>query len=68
MGGAYQRLLDLAAVCRLGSSQAVSVFGIRTKRKYVMSAVMKVAKKDLSLAELMGNAHEQVAHYRSLLG
>lgn len=33
-----------------------------------MSAVMKVAKKDLSLMELMGNAHEQIDHYRSLLG
>lgn len=33
-----------------------------------MSAVMKLAKKDLSLMELMGNAHEQIDRYRSLLG
>lgn len=33
-----------------------------------MSAVMKLAKKDLSLAELMDCAYEQIDQYRSLLG
>lgn len=33
-----------------------------------MSAVLKLAKKDLSLAELMDCAYEQIDQYRSLLG
>lgn len=32
-----------------------------------MSAIAKVAKNDLSLMELMGNAYEQIDQYRSLL-
>jgi hypothetical protein len=33
-----------------------------------MSAVAKLAKNDLTLMEMMGNAFEQIDHYRSLLG
>ncbi len=38
------------------------------ERRYDMSAVAKVAKQDLSLAELMDCAYEQIDQYRSLLG
>lgn len=66
--GAHLRLPDPAFGCRLGRSQAVSVFGIRTKRRDGMSAVMRVSKNNLSLAELMDCAYEQIDQYRSLLG